>query len=197
MNMNSKITILLVGSSFVFAAGCKSGGKYIETGGTQSVVSVGDVDIQDLQRASSDMLQSMISTGILKRAPHQPARLLINPIINDTSSQFDVGEMTYRMREQLVNSGQAQTITAYGKYTEDEAALEEVRRRSFESGTQPDVEPDYTLSGKITQIRRNAGSTKQVTYTFRLTLTDPNTGLEVWTKTSDVTKQGQKNGIGF
>jgi PBP1b-binding outer membrane lipoprotein LpoB len=143
------------------------------------------------------MLQSMISTGILKRAPHQPARLLINPIVNDTSSQFDVGEMTYRMREQLVNSGQAQTITAYGKYTEDEAALEEVRRRAFESGTQPDVEPDYTLSGKITQIRRNAGSTKQVTYTFRLTLTDPNTGLEVWTKTADVTKQGQKNGIGF
>ena len=59
------------------------------------------------------------------------------------------------------------------------------------------MEPDYTLSGKITQIRRNAGSTKQVTYTFRLTLTDPNTGLEVWTKTADVTKQGQKNGIGF
>merc|ERR1711965_480282 len=128
MKINTKITVLLLGSSVLLSAGCQSGGKYIETGG-----SVGDVDIQDLQRASSEMLQSMISTGILKRAPHQPARLLINPIVNDTSSQFDVGEMTYRMREQLVNSGQAQTITAYGKYTEDEAALEEVRRRAFES----------------------------------------------------------------
>ena len=43
---------------------------------------------------------------------------------------------------------------------------------------QPDVEPDYTLSGKITQLTRNSGSTRQSTFTFRLTLTDPNTGLE-------------------
>ena len=64
-------TTLLIGSSILVGMGCQSGGKYIETGGTQSVVSVGDVDIQDLQRASSEMLQSMISTGILKRAPHR------------------------------------------------------------------------------------------------------------------------------
>ena len=177
--------------------GCKSGAKYVETGGTQSVVTIGQVDIQDIQMASSELLQSMLQTGVLKRSPTQPARLLINPIVNDTGSQFDVGELTYRMREQLVNSGQAQVITAYGQYTEDPAALEELRRRSFESGTQSDVEPDFTLSGKITQVRRSAGSTRQTTFTFRMTLTDPNTGLEVWTKVADVTKQGQKPGVGF
>ena len=197
MNLINGLFITSLGISLLAFSGCKSGAKYIETGGTQSVVSVGQVDIQDIQMASSELLQSMLQTGVLKRSEHQPARLLINPIVNDTSSQFDVGELTYRMREQLVNSGQAQVITAYGKYTEDPAALEELRRRSFESGSQPDVEPDYTLSGKITQIRRNSGSTKQSTFTFRLTLTDPNTGLEVWTKLADVTKQGQKDSIGF
>ena len=197
MNLINGLFATALGASLLVFPGCKSGAKYIETGGTQSVVSVGEVDIQDIQMASSELLQSMLQTGVLKRSEHQPARLLINPIVNDTSSQFDVGELTYRMREQLVNSGQAQVITAYGKYTEDPAALEELRRRSFESGSQPDVEPDYTLSGKITQIRRNSGSTKQSTFTFRLTLTDPNTGLEVWTKLADVTKQGQKDSIGF
>ena len=191
---------LVLGTLLIAATGlaaCKSGAKYVETGGTQSVVTVSQVDIQDIQMASSELLQSMLQTGVLKRSPTQPARLLINPIVNDTGSQFDVGELTYRMREQLVNSGQAQVITAYGRYTEDPAALEELRRRSFESGTQPDVEPDYTLSGKVTELRRSAGSTRQATFTFRLTLTDPNTGLEVWTKVSDVTKQGQKATVGF
>ena len=191
---------LVLGTLLIAATGlaaCKSGAKYVETGGTQSVVTVSQVDIQDIQMASSELLQSMLQTGVLKRSPTQPARLLINPIVNDTGSQFDVGELTYRMREQLVNSGQAQVITAYGRYTEDPAALEELRRRSFEDGTQPDVEPDYTLSGKVTELRRSAGSTRQATFTFRLTLTDPNTGLEVWTKLADVTKQGQKATVGF
>ena len=197
MTIKTRITSTLLGLAALTAVGCDGGAKYIETGGTESMVNVGEVNIQDIQMAASGMLQSMMKTGVLERAEHKPARLLLNPIVNDTSSQFDVGELTYRMREQLVNSGQAQVITAYGKYTEDQAALEEMRRRSFESGETPKVQPDLTLSGKITQIKRQAGSRRQTTYTFRLTLTDPNTGLEVWTKVEDVTKQGRKDSIGF
>ena len=197
MTLKRTTSITLIGLVALAAAGCGGNAKYIETGGTESMVNVGEVNIQDIQMAASGMLQSMLKTGVLKRAEHQPARLLLNPIVNDTSSQFDVGELTYRMREELVNSGQAQVITAYGKYTEDQAALEELRRRSFESGETPNVQPDLTMSGKITQIKRQAGSTRLTTYTFRLTLTDPATGLEVWTKIEDVTKQGRKDSIGF
>jgi uncharacterized protein (TIGR02722 family) len=197
MTLMTRTSTTLLGLVVLAAAGCSNNAKYIETGGTESMVNVGEVNIQDIQMAASGMLQSMLKTGVLKRAEHQPARLLLNPIVNDTSSQFDVGELTYRMREELVNSGQAQVITAYGKYTEDQAALEELRRRSFESGETPNVQPDLTMSGKITQIKRQAGSTRQTTYTFRLTLTDPSTGLEVWTKIEDVTKQGKKDAIGF
>jgi len=197
MNLLVQTSTTILGLAVLAAAGCDSGAKYIETGGTESVVNVGEVDIQDIQMAASDLLESMLKQGVLDRSEHKPARLLINPIVNDTSSQFDVGELTYRMREQLVNSGEAQVITAYGKYTEDQAALEEMRRRAFESGETPNVQPDFTLTGKITQIKRQAGKTRQTTYTFRLTLTDPATGLEVWTKVADVTKQGKKDSIGF
>ena len=198
MAFTTRIFASLLGLSVLVGVGCESSkAKYIETGGTESVVNVGEVNIQDIQMASSELLQSMLKNGVLKKAEHQPARLLLNPVINDTSSRFDVGELTYRMREQLVNSGQAQVITAYGKYTEDQAALEEMRRRAFESGETPNVEPDYTLTGKITQIKRSAGKTRQTTYSFRLTLTDPKTGLEVWTKVADMTKQGKKDAVGF
>lgn len=197
MNVPTRIASAILGIVVFAGLGCDNKAKYIETGGTESIVNVGEVNIQDIQMAASDLLESMLKQGVLERAEHKPARLLINPIVNDTSSQFDVGELTYRMREQLVNSGQAQVITAYGKYTEDQAALEEMRRRAFESGETPDVQPDLTLTGKITQMKRQAGKTRQTTYTFRLTLTDPANGLEVWTKVADVTKQGKKDSIGF
>ncbi|MDA0803220.1 MAG: hypothetical protein O2819_05630 [Planctomycetota bacterium] len=178
--------------------GCGSPAKYVETGGTESIVSVGEVDIQDIQKASSGMLQSLIATGILNSSEHKPARLLISSVVNDTSSQFDVGEVIYRMREELVNSGQAQVDTTYGSNAEDKAAQEVAKRRAFTGqGASDTGEPDFSLTGRITQIKRSAGNTKQSTYTFRLTLTNLATGREVWTKTVDMTKQGTKNAVGM
>lgn len=178
---------------------CGSPGKYIETGGTDSIVSVGEVDIQDLQVAASGMLESLIAQGTLKSAPHQPAQLRIERVVNDTSSAFDVGELTYRMREQLVNSGQATVLTAYGADAESPEAQERLRQQAFLEGrTSVDtLEPDFFLTGKITQLKRSAGNTKQTTYTFRLTLTNANTGQEAWTKVVDVTKQGTRNAVGY
>jgi PBP1b-binding outer membrane lipoprotein LpoB len=178
---------------------CASKAKYIETGGTESIVSVGEVDIQDLQRAASGMLESLIAQGTLSEAPNKPARLRIERVVNDTSSAFDVGELTYRMREQLVNSGQATVLTAYGENAESPEAQERLRQEAFRRGESSveSLEPDFFLTGKITQLKRSAGRTRQTTYTFRLTLTNARTGQEAWTKVVDVTKQGEKNAIGF
>jgi len=191
--------VLATSSLLLALAACGSPGKYIETGGTDSIVSVGEVDIQDLQTAASGMLESLVAQGVLSTAPHQPARLSIERVVNDTSSAFDVGELTYRMREQLVNSGQATVLTAYGADAESPEAQERLKQEAFRQGqtTVDSLQPDFFLTGKITQLKRSAGSTKQVTYTFRLTLTDSRTGQEAWTKVVDVTKQGTKNAVGY
>lgn len=182
----------------VLALGACESARYIETGGTESIVSVGQVDIQDVKTAASGMLQSLLATGVLGTAPHKPARLLIGSIVNDTSSQFDVGEVVYRMREELVNSGQAQVDTTYGAKPEDATAQAEVKRRSFTgTGSVSVGEPDFSLTGRITQLKASAGNVRQTTYTFRLTLTNLSTGREVWTKTVDMTKQGSKNAVGM
>ena len=180
-------------------AGCGQKATYIETGGNQSVVSVGEVDIQDIKKAASEMLDSMIANGVLRTAPHQPARVVIDRVVNDTSSRFDTGELLYRMRTQLVNSGQAQIQGAYGSNAETQVAQDEMKRKAFLEGKSGgDVfQEDFTLTGKITQLKRQAGNVRQSTYTFRLTLFNINTGREVWTDYAEVTKQGTKDGVGF
>lgn len=197
--MTRTIASLSLAAALLTLPACASKATYIETGGTDSIVSVGEVDIQDLQRAASGMLESLIALGTLQNAPHQPARLRIERVVNDTSSAFDVGELTYRMREQLVNSGQATVLTAYGANAESAEAQARLKREAFRRGetSVESLEPDFFLTGKITQLKRSAGRTRQTTYTFRLTLTDSRTGQEAWTKVVDVTKQGQKNAVGF
>lgn len=185
--------------SLVALAACGERARYIETGSTEGIVSPGEVDMQDILKATSGMLESLAETGILKTGKNRPAQLVVNDVVNDTSSRFDVGELTYRMREQLVNGGQATVVTTFGNNAEDKTAQDVLRREAFLKGdgkTQlPD--PDFSLTGKITQVKRSAGDTKQSTYTFRLTLTNLRTGLEAWTKTVDMTKIGNKPAVGF
>ena len=199
MNTTLKLFCGTLVAATMLLGACGQKAKYIETGGTESVVSVGEVDIQDIQMAASGMLESMLETGILKQAPNTPARLVLDRVVNDTSSRFDVGELLYRMREQLVNSGQAEVVTTWGANAESQEAQGIARREAFLSGTtgQDSAKPDFTLTGKITQLKRSAGNVRQTTYTFRLTLTNVNTGREAWTKTVDMTKQGAKPSVGF
>ncbi len=199
MNTTLKLFCGTLVAATMLLGACGQKAKYIETGGTESVVSVGEVDIQDIQMAASGMLESMLETGILKQAPNQPARLVLDRVVNDTSSRFDVGELLYRMREQLVNSGQAEVVTTWGANAESKEAQGIARREAFLNGTtgQETAQPDFTLTGKITQLKRSAGNVRQTTYTFRLTLTNVNTGREAWTKTVDMTKQGTKSSVGF
>jgi PBP1b-binding outer membrane lipoprotein LpoB len=165
--------------------GCERA-RYIESGSPEGIISVGEVDIQDITRASSGMLESLLETGVLKTAKNKPAEMVIDYVVNDTSSHFSIDELTYRMREQLVNSGQAAVVTTYGQTPEDKTAQDLLRRQAFLKGERAtDVpDPDFSLSGKIT-------------YTFRLTLTNIRTGLEAWTKTVSMTKVGNKPAVGF
>ena len=75
-------------------AACGERARYIETGSTEGIVSPGEVDMQDILKATSGMLESLAETGILKTGKNQPAQLVLSDVVNDTSSRFDVGELT-------------------------------------------------------------------------------------------------------
>lgn len=199
MTMN-RLGAAVLATALIVAAGCKSTAARVIDPGTEGIVSVGEVDIQDLTEASADMLESLVAEGVLRQAPSPPALILMGRIVNDTSSQFSMDELTYRIRDQLSKTGQARVVTigGYGTSAEDKAAQERAKAdQFFNDGTKPSpvAKPHFSLTGRITQVKRRVDDVRQTTYTFRLTLTDMVTGQEVWTNVKSKTKQGEQSGI--
>ena len=53
--MKNKIIIPLIAASAVFITGCATDAHYVATGGTQNIVNVGQINIQDYIQAANTM----------------------------------------------------------------------------------------------------------------------------------------------
>jgi uncharacterized protein (TIGR02722 family) len=192
--------ILSIASLPVLAA-CGTPATYKDSHGTDLVVSLDQPNIQDFNQAADKLVQGMMVSGVLERAPRKPALMGISRIVNDTSSAFDTDQLTKKVRVALLNTGKIEvtnTIGLDGK-VEDPMAKGVQDMKDFESGRSnqtPDL-PDYTLTAKILENRASAGSTKQVSYIFQMSLTDTRSGRGVWEGEETITKQGTKGAVGF
>ncbi|WP_309384068.1 penicillin-binding protein activator LpoB [Cerasicoccus frondis] len=204
--MKTRLALLSLAALPVIFAGCSSSGtpgrnaRYVDSEGTQTIVSLDKINIQDWSNAADQMVQSMLLSGVLDRAPTQPAVLGIGRITNKTTQQVDTDYLTKKIRVALNQSGKVVTTTTYGlgNYAEDELARQTMEIQKFENNdtsTQP--LPYFTLTGKLLEDRASAGKTNQVTYTFQLSLTQTNNGLAVWEDEKNITKQGEKNAVGW
>ena len=174
---------------------------YKDSRGNDLVVSLDQPNIQDFNQAADKLVQSMMVSGVLERAPRKPAVMGISRIVNDTSSQFDTDQLTKKVRVALLNTGKIEVTNTIGLggTPEDPMAKGVQDMKDFESGKSnkmPDL-PDYTLTAKILENRASAGDTRQVSYIFQMSLTDTRSGRGVWEGEETITKQGQKNTIGF
>lgn len=184
----------------VVSAGCRPT-QYVDSKGTNLVVSMNQVNIQDFEQASEALVTSMIDSGVLARAPRQPAALSISRVINDTSRQFDTDQLMKKIRIALLQTGKVQVTQAvgYGGKVEDPMAKETYEAKRFLDGkSQTPVDlPDFTITAKILENATSAGSTKQISYIFQMSLADTASGRLVWEGEKTITKQGEKNAIGF
>jgi len=182
----------------VLWTGCGSNARYIQTGGSQSVVTIGQLNDQDFIQAADAATSDLLAASVLERVPNPPAILAMSRIVNDTSQQINIELLTRRIRVALLRSGKAMTMTtfAYGG-VEDPLAKEVKQQQDFLDGlrTTPRL-PDFTLSGRIIQNTVRAGRTTQSTFTFQLVLTDRQ-GLGVWESEKQITKQGTRSTVGF
>ena len=184
-------------------SGCATGkASRIESGGTQSIVSLDKIDIQDWQNAANDMVDSLLVSGCLANAPRQPAVMAISRITNDTQQMVDTDRLVKKIRIKLTNSGKVVTTTTVGLNgkAEDPLAKSQADYTAFmndEPAQTPASMPDYSLSGKLLESRTNVGRTKQVTYSFQLSLTQLSTGYAVWEDEVLITKQGKKGSVGW
>ena len=186
------------------ALGCASA-KYIDEGGADSIVNVGQINTQDWIHAADQLTQSLLLSGGIQSVAGKPKILMIGRIKNNTSTHIDTDSLMKKIRVALNKSGRALTTTAVGLDGPEDASSKAVRElRSddeFNQETIPDkgnlVSPDYSLSGKIIQNNARAGRIKQSEFAFQLSLTDLKTGLAIWEEEKLIVKQGARAAVGW
>lgn len=175
---------------------------YVDPNAGSGVVNLDRINIQDFGSAADGMLQSLYDSPAFvgRKAKDGGAPILmVGQVRNDTAGNFDTDLLVKRMTVSVTRSGKARVAKAAGFGGPADAAAAEARRAAaLESGTSaPALIPDYTLSGKILEVRAQAGSTRQTSYVFQLTLTEVKTGLAVWEEEKQITKQGKRDAVGF
>jgi hypothetical protein len=198
--MKYAVALLCALPAFLLA-GCGSppnSAQYVDPNGPRTIVSLNQIDIQDFSNAANAMVQDLLNSGVLEKAPAQPAVLAISRITNNTTQQFDTDMLTKNIRIALLQTGKVVTTTTFGANPEDKMAQDAGNMQAFMNGQpQPTRIPYYTLSGKIDINTAQAGDVYQRSYIFQLSLTEVSSGLAVWEGQKIITKQGQKAAIGW
>ena len=95
------------------ALGCASA-KYIDEGGDDSIVNVGQINTQDWIHAADQLTQSLLLSGAIQSVAGKPKILMIGRIKNNTSTHIDTDSLIKKIRVALNKSGRALTTTAVG-----------------------------------------------------------------------------------
>jgi len=197
--MKKTVLLSILAAAIPFIVGGCASAHYVETGGSESAVTVGQINIQDYIQAANAATSDLLASGALDKVATPPAVLAISRIVNNTGQQIDTDLLTKKIRVAVLNSGKAQTTTTMGLggTAEDPMAKGLQQENEFMNDQKTTRKPDFTLSGKIIQTISRAGSTRQATYSFQLSLTDARTGLAVWEGEKEITKQGARPAVGF
>ena len=197
--MTRKIKLcLLFLSPLLFIGGCSTHTRYVETSGPRTLNTT-EINIQDFSYAAEDMIKSLLASGALDKAPKQPAVLAISRIINNTTQQIDTDMLTKKIRIALNQSGKALTTTTMGigGIAEDPLAQSMQQEKDFYADKKElQRMPDFSLSGKILEMRDRLDDVRQVAYIFQLSLTN-NEGLAVWEEEKQLAKQEKKGVFGW
>ncbi len=196
-------TLLALGSASLLLAGCASPqATYVDPTGSRTITTVGSINIQDYANAADTMVNSLIdgviNGGKLESPVGQPAMLAISRIVNNTSAHVDTDLLIKKIRVALNKTGKVVTTTTMGLggKAEDPLAQGIKQQTEFLQDKKNTRLPDYSLSGKITEVREHAGNVRQSSFVFQLSLTSKD-GVAVWEDEKTITKQGTRSTVGF
>jgi len=200
-----KIGSPMIGLACMGLVGCSGQAKYVDPKANETVVNVGEINVQDWGSAAEKMIDSLVGSGVLGAQGTPRKVMMISTVQNSTLQNIDTDLITKKIRVALNKSGRVVTTTAVRSGgAEDRAALEtrDLREsQEFNQGTVAGkgemLAPDYSLSGKIIQSNAAAGRTKESTFTFQLSLSNIRTGLAEWEEEVEITKQGTKAAVGW
>ena len=167
------------------------------------------LDYRDFDQAASEMIQSMISSGALKKPGGGRYVMTTARITNDTMQRIDTDQLMAKIEEELMNSGQVVMTSAVGgqgapdemvyemRDIRDSATGDEFKQETL-AGKKTLIAPELSISGKILQRNiRYDNNRQQVEYYFQLRITDLTTGLRFWQKESIIGKRGSNRSVAW
>ncbi len=201
--MKTKWFTLSVAAWALIIAGCTPPTKNIDTANDEGKA-VMELDYRDFDKAATEMVQSMLSSGVFKKADGNRYVVTTAKIINDTMQRIDTDQLTFKVEQDLINSGQVvMTAAVGGKGAPDQMVYQMRDLRDsdksdeFKQGTMPGkgqiIAPELSISGKIYQKNiRYDNNIQQVEYYFQLRVAEIATGLSYWQKEAFIGKRGSK-----
>ncbi len=179
---------------------------------TQNIDTINDpgkavmqLDYRDFDRAASEMVQSLIASGSLKKQGGGRYVVATGRIVNDTMQRVDTDQLMAKIEQELMNSNLVVMTSAVGGNTasrdsmiydvrdvRDSDKADEFNKDTLQAKGQL-IAPELSISGKI--IQRNViydNNLQQVEYYFQLQLTDLTTGLRYWQNENIIGKRGSK-----
>ncbi len=203
--MRTKIIITLAG---LLLAGCATKTVNIDIVNDEGKA-VMALDYRDFDQAASEMIQSMISSGALKKPGGGRYVMTTARITNDTMQRIDTDQLMAKIEEELLNSGQVVMTSAVGgkgapdemiyemRDIRDSATGDEFKQETL-AGRRTLIAPELSISGKIFQRNiRYDNNRQQVEYYFQLRITDLTTGLRFWQKESIIGKRGSSRSVAW
>jgi uncharacterized protein (TIGR02722 family) len=162
------------------------------------------LDYRDFDRAASELVQSLLATGALKKEGGGRYVVATGRIVNDTMQRIDTDQLMVKIETELLNSGQAVMTSAVGSGADEmvHEARELRDSEEFDPNTVAKrrtlIAPELSISGKIFQRNiRYDRNKQQVEYYFQLKLSDVKSGLRFWQEEVIVGKRGSNKSVAW
>jgi len=162
------------------------------------------LDYRDFDQAASQLVQSMLASGALKKEGGGRYIVAKGRIVNDTMQRIDTDQLMAKIEIEILRSEQAVMTSTVGSGTDK--LLREGRElrddEEFDQSTIPERGtfqfPNFSIKGKIFQRNiRYDRSRQQVEYYFQLKLSDFASGLTYWQDEVIVGKRGSNRSVAW
>ncbi len=201
--MKSIVFNMILVTAGVVAAGCGEKVEMIDTMHDEGKA-VMALDYRDFDRSASKLVQSMISSGALKKDDGGRYVVATSRIVNDTMQRIDTDQLMAKIETELLNSGLVVMTSAVGSGSD--SMVHESRELRDSEEFDPEtvakrrtlIAPELSISGKIFQRNiRYDNNKQQVEYYFQLKVSDVKSGLRFWQDEVMVGKRGSNKSVAW
>ncbi|MCL1857024.1 MAG: penicillin-binding protein activator LpoB [Kiritimatiellaeota bacterium] len=187
-------TLIIGLGAVALMGGCATAPTRITAGGTQAITSMG-VDLADFRATAGAMVGQLLVNPAITRFEAENGRLPVidvGRVVNKSDMNIDISQITGRINEDLLNSGQVELVA------NDAGARNASALDNFENDVKNATEDraDFYLEGEILFLAARNGSLREKTYSFMMRLNN-RSRRTVWQRTEDVAKQGTRSNVSW